>query len=127
MTRTYVVRRADAADTGGLVARRWAQQKVAALSVFPEQNHDALLATGRQFGLVTPGTSLLVLETLEQHLSTTWSRRASRKALHAEYQPPEGRRGACGPAGAGRTSWTRVAAMWQERSAGGRRTFPRRA
>jgi Ca-activated chloride channel homolog len=84
--RTYVVRRADAADTGGLVPRRWAAQKVVALSVFPERHHDELLATGRRFGLVTPGTSLLVLETLAQHLEHKVEPPRSRKALHAEYR-----------------------------------------
>ena len=85
VTRTYVVRRDDAADMGGLVARLWAQQKVAALSVFPDQNRAELLATGRQFGLVTPGTSLLVLETVDQYLEHGIEPPASRPRMQAEY------------------------------------------
>jgi hypothetical protein len=85
VTRTYVVRRHDAAEASGLVARLWAQQKVAALSVFPDQNRAELLATGRQFGLVTPGTSLLVLETLEQHLEHGIEPPPSRAAMRTAY------------------------------------------
>lgn len=85
VTRTYVVRRDDAADAGGLVARLWAQQKVAALSVFPDQNRAELLATGRQFGLVTPSTSLLVLETLQQYLEHGIEPPASRPRMQADY------------------------------------------
>ncbi len=66
-TRSYVLRRSDAV-AGGLAARLWAEQRVTELSVFPERNHDELLALGRAFGIVTPGTSLLVLERLEQYV-----------------------------------------------------------
>jgi Ca-activated chloride channel homolog len=112
VTRTYVVRRTDAADTGGLVARLWAQQKVAALSVFPEQNRTELLATGRQFGLVTPGTSLLVLETLEQHLEHGVEPPASRRQMQAQYL--QLRKTQQRQAGLGRQEkLERVVAMWE--------------
>lgn len=52
----------------GLVPRFWAQQKVNDLSALPEPDRDALLALGRRYGIVTPGASLLVLDTLEQHI-----------------------------------------------------------
>ncbi len=53
-----------------LIPTLWAQRRIAELSVFADEpaNHDALLELGKRFGLVTPNTSLLVLETLEQHL-----------------------------------------------------------
>lgn len=66
-SREFTVRKQDAKE-GGLVARQWAQMKVADLAVFPEKNHDALLAVGRDFDMATPVTSLLVLETAEQYV-----------------------------------------------------------
>ncbi|MDP6855515.1 MAG: VIT domain-containing protein [Arenicellales bacterium] len=61
------LRRSDASDTG-LVPRFWAQQKMTAMMMAPELDRDHLLALGRRYGIVTAETSLLVLETLEQHL-----------------------------------------------------------
>src|SRR5258706_108359 len=58
---------ASATQTG-LVPRFWGEQKVADLSVFAEKNHDELLKIGREFSIVTPNTSLMVLERLEQYV-----------------------------------------------------------
>ncbi len=74
------LRRADSTGTG-LVARFWAQQKVTELAVFSERHGERLLGLGRRYGLVTPGTSLLVLETLEQHLEHDVRPSDSRPAL----------------------------------------------
>lgn len=83
------VKRSDA-SRDPLVGRFWAQQKIDSLLAMPDQNHDQLVALGRQFGLVTPGTSLMVLETLEQHLTygiaPAASRKAMREAFDAEIQ-----------------------------------------
>ena len=70
----------DAAESSntGLVPRFWAQQKVAELAVFAERNAEQLIQLGRRHGLVTPNTSLLVLETLQQH-------------LEHDVEPPESR------------------------------------
>lgn len=46
----------------------WAQKKIAALMVQPKRNKEELLETGKRFGLVTPGTSLMVLESLRQYV-----------------------------------------------------------
>jgi hypothetical protein len=83
-TRSYTLRQSDARP-GRLASHFWAQQRVAELSVFPEQNHDELLRLGRRFGIVTPGTSLIVLETLEQYLEHRIEPPRSRAALRAEY------------------------------------------
>jgi tetratricopeptide (TPR) repeat protein len=83
-TRTFVVRQADAIDHG-LVARQWAQMKVADLSIFPEKNHDALLQVGKAFNLVTPATSLLVLETVEQYVQYSVVPPKSRPEVYAAY------------------------------------------
>jgi len=82
--RSYTLRQSDARP-GRLASQFWAQQRVAELSVFPERNHDELLRLGRRFGIVTPGTSLLVLETLEQYLEHHIEPPRSRAALRAEY------------------------------------------
>lgn len=57
-----------AATSTGLVPRFWAQQKIADLAALPEKNAEELLAIGKQFSMVTPNTSLLVLERVEQYL-----------------------------------------------------------
>ena len=43
----------------GLIARQWAAQRVERLALLPDENHEALLALGHDFNLVTPGTSLI--------------------------------------------------------------------
>ncbi|OGR13726.1 MAG: hypothetical protein A2341_05850 [Deltaproteobacteria bacterium RIFOXYB12_FULL_58_9] len=53
---------------GDLLALLWAQKKVAQLAAFPKQNEKALTDVGKRFGLVTPYTSLIVLERLEQYI-----------------------------------------------------------
>ena len=72
---TYTISRADAAE-GSLLRLFWAQRKVQELQVFPERNAKDIVATGKAYGLVTPGTSLIVLESLAQY-------------LEHEIQPPE--------------------------------------
>ncbi len=52
---------------GANIARAWAGQKVQTLALEDDRSEE-LLALSREFGLVTPATSLLVLETLEQFL-----------------------------------------------------------
>ncbi|MCL2649031.1 MAG: DUF2135 domain-containing protein [Phycisphaerales bacterium] len=52
----------------GLIPLFWANQKIAYLSARPDANTDALLAVGKEFNLVTPNTSLIVLETVDQYL-----------------------------------------------------------
>jgi hypothetical protein len=66
--RSEVTLRQYGASETGLVPRFWAQQKVTDISSDVEANREALLAVGKEFSLVTPNTSLLVLETVEQYL-----------------------------------------------------------
>lgn len=58
---------ADARE-GHIIARAWAAQQANALALFPERNKQQLIQLGNQYNLVSPGTSLLVLETLDQYL-----------------------------------------------------------
>ena len=84
--RTIVVRRANAPHrSSGLMGRFWAQRKAEALSPLPTTNHDALTTLGQDFGIVTPGTSLLVLETLQQHLDYHIAPARSRASLYDAY------------------------------------------
>jgi tetratricopeptide (TPR) repeat protein len=86
--RTVRVRRADAVQVGdgpGPIATAWAQAKVELLGLFPERNADELLSMGRRFGLVTAGTSLLVLETLAQHLEHEVEPSPARPELREQY------------------------------------------
>ncbi|MGC4000952.1 MAG: DUF2135 domain-containing protein [Anaeromyxobacter sp.] len=87
--RVVRVRAADAArppeGRPGPVAVAWAQGQAEALGLFADRNADALLALGRRFGLVTAGTSILVLEDLQQHLEHGVEPAASRPALRQAY------------------------------------------
>ncbi len=80
-----MLRRSDASDTG-LVPRYWAQRKVHELAIFEGRNESELLALGRRYGLVTPGTSLLVMETLEQYLEHDIEPPASRPELREAWR-----------------------------------------
>jgi tetratricopeptide (TPR) repeat protein len=80
----YTLRQTGASETGQ-TARFWAQQKLAELAVFPERNHDELLRTGREFGIVTPNTSLMVLERVEQYLAYQITPPRSRPDIYAAY------------------------------------------
>ena len=73
------------ATATGLVPRYWAQQKVAELSSDVEANNDALAAVGREFNLVTPNTSLLVLETVEQYLQYKIVPPKTSGAIYAQF------------------------------------------
>ncbi len=86
--RSVAVRRADAARAGdgpGPVATAWAQGRAEALGLFPDRNAAELLSLGRRFGLVSAGTSLLVLETLEQHIEHGVEPSPARRGLRERY------------------------------------------
>lgn len=79
---TYVL---SGKSEGNLVARYWAQQKVQELSVFAERNQQGLIDLGKRYGLVTPATSLIVLERLEQYVEHDIRPPTSLVAMRAEY------------------------------------------
>jgi len=82
---SYTIKRGEAVP-GDLLARFWAQHKVQALLVSPKHNERALVALGKRYNLVTPGTSLMVLETLEQYLEHEIVPPRSWKELYVRYQ-----------------------------------------
>ena len=56
------------AEPSQLAARAWASAKIAALSLDPEANREDIKRTSQEFGIVTAGTSLIVLETLADYI-----------------------------------------------------------
>jgi Ca-activated chloride channel family protein len=111
---TTVIVKRQSAKTGGLVERLWAQQRLGTLAVDEEGNHEDMVRLGQRFSLVTPGTSLLVLETLEQYLSHDVTPPATLPELRSAYlerRREEGSRQA--EKRAGKTE--RVVTMWEQR------------
>lgn len=53
---------------GDLLKTFWAQKKVEDLQIFQKRNKNELIETGKKYGLVTPDTSLIVLEDLSQYV-----------------------------------------------------------
>src|SRR6185369_8125911 len=68
-----------------LSSRWWAQMKVDSLLAAPEKNNKELLQVGKEFGLATPATSLLVLETVEQYLEHGIEPPKSRAKVYADW------------------------------------------
>lgn len=69
----------------GAIAKFWASQQAEKLAVDPKTNREALTKLGQDFGIMTEGCSLLVLETLEQHLKYHVPPARSRPALYDAY------------------------------------------
>ncbi len=65
------------------IARVWAQKKLAELDLDPTCNAAAILALGQQHGIVTRGTSLIVLDTVDDYLRY---RITPPDELRAEYE-----------------------------------------
>jgi Ca-activated chloride channel homolog len=59
---------AAAAVEGSLLRRLWAQKKLADLMAFQERNQKQIIELGQEYGMVTPYTSLIVLESLDQYV-----------------------------------------------------------
>src|SRR5258708_10930736 len=71
---------------GDLVARAWAGAQTQVLGLTLQPTADEILTLARTHGLVTPGTSLLVLESLEQYLEYQIEPPASLPAMRAAYE-----------------------------------------
>ncbi len=83
-SRRYELDAAKATE-GDLLRRFWAQKKVADLAIGGKRNEPLMAAVGKEFGLVTPGTSLLVLETFEQYLEHAVRPPASLAAMRSRW------------------------------------------
>jgi len=51
-----------------ILSRLWAEKKIAELSLNEEKYKNEITLTGKQYGIVTPNTSLIVLENLNDYL-----------------------------------------------------------
>jgi Ca-activated chloride channel family protein len=73
------------ATRGDLLRRLWAQKRVSELMIFPERNAEQIAQIGREHGLVTPYTSLIVLERLDQYVRYSIRPPAGLKKMRARY------------------------------------------
>lgn len=73
------------AAQGDLLRRFWAQKKLGDLLVFQKKNETEIAELGKQYGLVTPFTSLIVLETLDQYVEHRILPPASLPAMRDKY------------------------------------------
>jgi len=71
---------------GELLRTYWAQRKIERLMAEPVRFRQELIDIGREFGLVTPGTSLIVLESLDQYLEFAIAPPASLAYMRAEWE-----------------------------------------
>ncbi|HZK80885.1 MAG TPA: VIT domain-containing protein, partial [Humisphaera sp.] len=83
-SQTFTISAANASE-GSLLPRFWAQQKVEALSQFPAKYADELTALGKRFNLVTPSTSLLVLESVDQYVQYRVVPPPSRPEIYKQF------------------------------------------
>ncbi|HWO18218.1 MAG TPA: VIT domain-containing protein [Kofleriaceae bacterium] len=103
----------EQAVPGRLIARAWAGQEAQALAVL-EGEAPRILELARTYGVVTPGASLLVLETLEQHLEYEIEPAPSRREMVAQYRQLRERKRADKTA-IRSSHLERVVALWRER------------
>ncbi|HSJ03596.1 MAG TPA: VIT domain-containing protein, partial [Verrucomicrobium sp.] len=70
VTRRITLNPGDAMEPqrGDFVRRAWAQQRIAELSLDPVRNEGAIIALGKEHRIVTSGTSLLVLDRIEDYV-----------------------------------------------------------
>lgn len=113
---------ADSAVLGTLVARAWAGREARLAALVDGEGSERVLALGRAYGLVTPGTSLLVLETLEQYLEYDLEPPASLPAMVDAFRARRSE-----AAGDDRERHARhlegVVALWEQRVAWWERDF----
>lgn len=112
---TFTVRAADATE-GTLLQRFWAQKKVADLAVGGKANESAIASVGTTFGIVTAGTSLLVLERLDQYVEYAVRPPASLPAMRKDWDRQMAERGEQQKAVSQR-KLDRIVQLWQERVA----------
>jgi Ca-activated chloride channel family protein len=107
----FVLRRADATE-GQILATAWASARVNQLAPNADEFADELLALGRTYGLVSPATSLIVLETLDQWVRHEIEPPASLPDMRRQWQQAmKGRANQNDPT----QRIDQIVAMWQQR------------
>lgn len=84
LSESFELRAANARE-GNVLATAWAAARVNQLAPHAERFEDELLALGRKYGLVSPATSLIVLESLDQWLRHEIEPPATQPALRDQY------------------------------------------
>ncbi|CAF3451213.1 unnamed protein product [Rotaria sp. Silwood1] len=69
----------------GLLRRLYAKQMLTELTAFPEKNKQRILEIGMKYSIVNDFTSILVLETLQQHIEHKICPHPSRRTLYNDY------------------------------------------
>ncbi|MBC8124883.1 MAG: hypothetical protein H7X70_04040, partial [Candidatus Kapabacteria bacterium] len=90
--REIVVNAPEYRTDGLTAARQWAQQELASLAGDRKTNEGAIKQIGMRFGIVTAGTSLLVLETLNDYVQYEIEPPASEPELLAQWKQKMGMR-----------------------------------
>ena len=72
-------------STGSHIGRQWAGKQIQKLSLTQTSQDEQLLFLARRFGIVSPGTSLLVLDTVEQYIEYRVEPPASLPEMREEY------------------------------------------
>ena len=71
---------------GDSLRRYWAEKKLQELSVCPQQNKNEIVTLAEQYGLVTPFTSLMVLENLGQYVQYRIEPPKSQPGMRDQYR-----------------------------------------
>ena len=74
------------AKEGRTLARARAAKRIAQLSPRADDHAEELLALGREYGLASPKTSLIVLDTIEQYLKHDIEPPVSEAEFHAQWE-----------------------------------------
>ena len=77
--------KADARE-GSVLSRAWAARRITLLSPRKDENANELLELGKRYGMASPATSLLVLESLSQWLRYDIEPPASWKEMHDAWK-----------------------------------------
>ena len=118
---SFIIRSSEATE-GTLLRRFWAQKKVSDLAVDSKRNQSAIVAVGKEFGIVTRGTSLLVLERLEQYVEYGVRPPASLVAIRKDWDQQMAARAEHKKV-LSQQKLDRIVLLWQERVGWWERTF----
>ncbi|MGN7610811.1 VIT domain-containing protein [Magnetococcales bacterium HHB-1] len=76
----------NASNQSKTIGRAWAGLEAQKMALIGDEDSEEVINLGRRFGLVTPGTSLLVLEHLEQYLEYDIEPPASRPEMLKQFK-----------------------------------------
>lgn len=111
-TLTFTVKRDDVAE-GKVLRTYYGQRMIEELLTFPKRNKELIVEAGKTFGLVTPGTSLIVLDNVDQYVEhrikppasmPKWCETYNKRVTEIDAQVQQKKAG----------KMDRLASMWQE-------------